>query len=58
MKITLDWNEREPENATNSLQHITKLIEQGFTSGELCELEVDENGKEEELRGWWKIERE
>ncbi len=56
MNIKLKWYNRKPKSITDSLQHISKLIEKGFNCGERNELEVDENGKEEELRGWWSIE--
>ncbi len=39
----------------SSVEHIKKMIEDGYNQGELC---VYVNETEEEFRGWWHIETE
>lgn len=33
-----------------SIEHIKQMIKEGYSSGELCQCDIDE-----EYRGWWKI---
>jgi len=57
MNINLSWHDKEPENLEKSLIEIAKRIKKGFNEGDLCEQERDYNGKMQELRGWWRIDR-
>lgn len=57
MNINLKWFDKEPKNIKASMQHITQMMSEGYLEGELCELDIDEKGEEEELRGWWKLEK-
>lgn len=41
------------ELSESSIEHVEKLIRDGFNQGELCEMSDDQ---EIEFRGWWSIE--
>ena len=57
MKINLNWFDKEPKNQDISLDHVVKMIKDGYIEGELCDEEENENGETERLEGWWNIEK-
>lgn len=40
----------------SEIEHVTNMIIQGYTQGELC-LNTTINNREYEFRGWWSIKK-
>jgi len=55
----LRGNAAPTELDETSVEHITKLITEGYNQGELCISGVpdDKTGVFEEFRGWWSIDK-
>lgn len=48
----------ESDISDSCLKRISECLQNGFTSGELCETYNNKHGKEVECRGWFEVEWE